>query len=143
MLATIAPISFSFFDGSTKQYQTVSTDSIFVTILPAITKMDSAKISVEVGNGKYIWIVLCIAIIAAIILWLTFFKSTRRVALITEIKQAISTPIITKTTAEKLSDLQFIEEGNPFFEAVKELVTTLLLTEKNSLKITEIGRAHV
>ncbi len=138
-IATIAPISFSFFDGATKQYQTVSTDSIFIGILPAITKIDPTKISVEVGNGKYIWIVLCIAIVAGIILWLTYFKAPKKVVVTTETKQGISTPIITKTTAEKLSDLQFIEEGSPFFEAVKELVTTLLLTEKNSLKITELN----
>ena len=137
-IASIPPISFSFFDGDTKQYQTVSTDSIFITILPAVKKIDSTKVSVEVGNKKYIWIVACIAIVAGIMLWLTFFKSPKKVVAITETKEVISAPIITKNTTEKLGDLLFIEDEKSFFEAAKKLATTLLETENNNQKTADI-----
>jgi hypothetical protein len=137
-IATIAPIIFSFFDGTTKQYQTVSTDSIFITVLPAITKVDSTKISVVVGNEKYIWIVLCIAVVAGIILWFIFFKTTKKTDVITETEAVINTAIITKTNTERLNDILFLEEGKPFFEAAKELATILIQTERNTLKMTEL-----
>lgn len=137
-IANLPPISFSFFDGASKQYQTVNTDSIFITILPSVDKIDSTKVSAEVGNKKYVWIVPCIAIVAGIMLWLTFFKSPKKTVVITDTKQAISAPIMAKNITEKLSDLLLIEEGKSFFETAKELATTLLQTENNSQKIAEL-----
>ncbi|MBC7650907.1 MAG: BatD family protein [Deinococcales bacterium] len=137
--ATIPPINFSFFDSDTKQYETVSTDSIFINILPAVTTIDTTKISEEVGNGKYILIVLCIAIVASIILWLTFFKPTKKVVKIAKMKPVESPTIFGKPNAEKLNDLLFIEDEKTFTEAAKALAITLLQTENNAHKITELN----
>ena len=131
----IPPISFSYFDADKHVYNSIATDSITINVLPAVEKIDTTKISAEVGNGKYIWIVPCIAVVAGIILWLTFFrKKAEIVAEIVELQIIVEAPIITKTDAEKLNELLVIEDDKQFFQEAKILATDLLDQAKEATR---------
>ncbi len=123
----IPPISFSYFDADKHVYHTIATDSITIKVLPAVEKIDATKISVEVGNGKYIWIVPGIAVVAGLILWLTFFRKKIAAAIQKDETSIITeVPIAAKTDDEKLNELLVIEDDNQFFQEAKTLAISLL-----------------
>jgi hypothetical protein len=134
-LTVIPPISFSYFDADKHVYNTIATSSININVLPAVEKIDATKISAEVGNGKYIWIVPCIAMIAGLILWLTFFRKKTAVTIKEDEAQIIvDAPIIVQTDVEKLNELLVIEDDKQFFQAAKILAVDLLYQAKEATK---------
>ncbi len=137
---TIIPaITFSFFNAETKQYKTIATDSITINVLPAAGKIDTSKLQAEVGNGKYILIVPCIAVIVGFILWLTFFKkSDKQEVIIRAVVEEKSEPIIAKTDVEKLNDLLLIEDDKPYFQEAKIIALELLENEADTIKKIEL-----
>ena len=133
--ATIPAMAFSFFDGEVKQYKTVVTDSIDINVLPAAEKIDTFKLQAEVGNGKYIWIVLFIAVTVGFILWLSFFKkSSEKEAVFSAAIEEESEPIVAKTNAEKLNNLLLIEDDKLYYQEAQNLAIALLETEDDNLK---------
>lgn len=137
--ASIPAIAFSFFDSDAKQYKTVATDSINLTILPAVEKIDASKLQAEVGNRKYLWIVPCIAVIVGFILWLTFFKkSSEKEVIVRDVIEEKLNPIIAKTYTEKLNDLLLIEDDKIYYQEAKNLADELLENEADNLKKIEL-----
>ena len=137
--STILPIQFSYFDSELKQYKTIKTDSINITVLPTIEKIDNAKLSEEVGNSKYIWIVPCIAFVVGIILWLNFFKKEKKnEATKSPIIEEANTPIITKNNTEKLNDLLLLEDDKAYYQAAKNLMVELFENEISNHKKAEL-----
>lgn len=124
----IPPISFTYFDADKQVYTTTSTDSIHINVLPSVEKIEVAKISTEIGNGKYIWIVPCIAVVAGIVLWLSFF---RKKAVATTVPEATITtietiPVVAKTDIELLNELLLIEDDKQYFQEAKSLADSML-----------------
>jgi hypothetical protein len=131
----IPPISFTYFDADKKAFATTSTDSIRINVLPQAEKIEVAKISTEVGNGKYIWIVPCIAVVAGIVLWLSFFRKKAPVS-ISEAIVATTEPVTVtaKTDAELLNELLLIEDDKQYFQEAKSLADSMLQTLTDSHK---------
>jgi hypothetical protein len=72
---TIPAIEFVYFDVATKNYITQKTDSLSITVLPALTTaFDESKLQKDITNKKYFWIVPAIALLAGIGWWLRFGK---------------------------------------------------------------------
>ncbi len=131
----IPPISFIYFDADKKVYATTSTDSIRINVLPQAEKIEVAKISTEVGNGKYIWIVPCIAVVAGIILWLSFFRKKAPETMPEAIVTITETVMIAaKTDAELLNELLLIEDDKQYFQAAKSLADSFLNGTSSSTK---------
>jgi len=131
----IPPISFTYFDADKKAFATTSTDSIRINVLPQAEKIEVTKISTEVGNGKYIWIVPCIAVVAGIVLWLSFFRKKATVST----PEAIVAPtepvaVIAKTNTELLNELLLIEADKQYFQEAKTLADSILQTLTDSHK---------
>ncbi|MDI9365937.1 MAG: BatD family protein [Flavobacterium sp.] len=125
----IPPISFTYFDANKQAYATTSTDSICINVLPQAEKIAIAKISTEVGNGKYIWIVPCIAMVAGFVLWLSFFRKKAPATLPTLIATTTTTEpvaVIAKTDTELLNELLLIENDKQYFTEAKSLADTIL-----------------
>lgn len=136
----IPPISFTYFDADKKVYATTSTDSIRINVLPPAEKIEVAKISTEVGNGKYIWIVPCIAVVAGIVLWLSFF---RKKAVNTIASEAIITTIetvtvVAKTDTELLNELLLIEDDKQYFQEAKSLADSMLQKQNDNNKLLQL-----
>lgn len=135
----IPPISFTYFDADKKVYATTSTDSIRINVLPPAEKIEVAKISTEVGNGKYIWIVPCIAVVAGIVLWLSFFR--KKVNTIQPEAIIATTEIVTvvaKTDVELLNELLLIEDDKQFFQEAKVLADNLLQKQNDNDKLLQL-----
>ena len=115
-VSIISPIKFSFFDSGVKQYKTIATDNISVTIFPAVEKIDKSKLSEGIDNSKYIWIIPSITVIVGIILWLSFFKKEKENnEVINSIIKEKNDTITTKNYAGQLNDLLVLEDGRVGF----------------------------
>ncbi|MFC4231192.1 BatD family protein [Parasediminibacterium paludis] len=119
----IPPISFTYFDADKQVYTTTSTDSIHIKVLPVAEKIEMTKISTEVGNGKYIWIVLGIALVAGFVLWLSLFRKKIPTTIATTTE---TIAVLDKTDTELLNDLLLLEDDKLFFQESKSLATNFL-----------------
>lgn len=131
----IPPISFTYFDADKQAYTTTSTDSIRIKVLPTAEKIEVTKISTEVGNGKYMWIVLGIAVIAGFILWLSLFRKkvpVKKPAAIFKTTETVT--VAAKTDTELLNDLLLLEDDKQFFQTCKSLATNFLQRQIDSNK---------
>jgi len=145
----IPPIEFTYLDISSNQYKTVRSDSIMLTVAPALKKgYELNKISQDITNHKYIWIVPAIALLAGISWWLRFGRKNQQlknesIAVTEHAKEEIITaPIeeekisepIVITDADKLNELLTLETDKQFFTQAKQLAIELLQKQKDDLK---------
>ena len=136
---TIPPISITYYNAEKKLYATSSTDSIRINVLPPAEKIEVAKLSTEVGNGKYIWIVPCIALVAGIILWLSFFRkkaNTIQPEVVVAADETVT--IVAKTNTELLNELLLIEDDKMFFQEAKNLATSFSQALNDSNKQSQL-----
>jgi len=145
----IPPIEFTYLDISSNQYKTVRSDSIMLTVAPALKKgYELNKISQDITNHKYIWIVPAIALLAGISWWLRFGRKNQQLKnesiTVTEHakeeiitapieEEKISDPIVI-TDADKLNELLTLETDKEFFTQAKQLAIELLQKQKDDLK---------
>ncbi len=145
----IPSIPFTYFDMNTRQYKTVYSDSVEVTVLPALkTKFDPAKMSQDITNHKYMWIVPFLALLFAIYWWWGYGRKNKiqitkeqKIAN-TNIDKAANaailnaeTPVI--TPAEKLNELLLVENDRLFFIQAKQFATEQLQEEPDKAKKLE------
>lgn len=137
----IPPIQFTYFDINTRQYKTAKSDSIEVTVLPALkTRYDITKLSPDITNHKYIWIVPFIALLAGVGWWLQYgrkrnqeFAAPGKSASITQKAEKLpdTEPVVIApepiviTSAEKLNELLTVENERDFYAQAKQLATDL------------------
>jgi hypothetical protein len=148
----IASIPLTYFDMNTRQYKTVYSDSVEVTVLPALkTRFDPAKMSQDITNHKYIWIVPFLAVLFGIY-WLLNYGRKNKVQNNTK-EQKIANTVIDKTPAtdtailspvspmvtpaEKLNELLLIEDDRLFFIQAKQFATEQFQKESDEAKKTE------
>ncbi|MFP5040745.1 hypothetical protein [Parasediminibacterium sp. JCM 36343] len=126
--AVIPPIQFCYFDAATKKYSTVQTDSIHITVNPAAPIIDTSKLSGDITNTKYIWIVPAIALAAGLGLFYFFAPKKKRNVeeKVLAAKETGIKPLITIDYASHLSALLLIENEKGFFKEGKVLASILL-----------------
>lgn len=132
---TIPAIEFVYFDVATKNYITQKTDSLSITVLPALTTaFDESKLQKDITNKKYFWIVPAIALLAGIGWWLRFGKKTTHKATAETIEK-LSEPTISTTHQSKTSlaeQVQTLEwnliDDAVFFTKAKQIATEILAT---------------
>jgi hypothetical protein len=141
----IPPVPFTYFDADKQQYITVQTDSIPLKIIPASNQfgVDTSRISADVTNHKYIWIVPAIALIAGFAWW---WKYGRRKPGETKNSGTNPAPITTSTPLvdaapqelirleEAINELLLIEGHSAFYRGAKQLAVLLLKQEREAGK---------
>jgi len=148
----IPPVQFTYLDINTQQYKTVSSDSIVIDVAPPFkNKIEKSKISGDITNHKYIWIVPAIALLVGILWWMSQGRNERNkkeTALeaaenkpaettieetIVSAEEEIQAPIPI-SFAEKLNELLVAEDDKTFFIRAKQLCTEMLQEEADKEK---------
>lgn len=140
----IPAIAFVYFDNTMKMYKTATTDSLKIDVKAALDKtIDETKLSQDITNKKYIWIVPVIAIVAGIGWWLKFVKKHKPTPtdLIQTAEQRIEEDVtlitapITPTKNESLHELSFLTyDDTAFFTKAKQLLLTALEQQQDDSK---------
>ena len=145
----IPPIEFSYLDINSQQYKTVRSDSIIINVAPALKKGYAInKISQDITNHKYIWIVPAIALLVGISWWLRFGRKkqleknenseiTEKVKeeeVVVPAEAEKITELIQLTDAEKLNELLLTETEKEFFTQAKQLAIEFLQKENDGEK---------
>lgn len=76
----IPPISFSYFNTSLKNYETITTDTLTVHFTKALSKKDeyTGVVNYDISNRKYLWIVPAIAIVVASVGFISYKKNKKQ-----------------------------------------------------------------
>ena len=147
----IPPIEFSFFNSSTNNYQTVSTDSISVTFTKALDKKDEFTnvINYDITNRRYLWIVPAIAVTVAFIGFISYrrnnklkIKNTKPVTNTTAAPVFVQPQTVYKVKyrtdfSRYLSELKTITESKLFFAKAKNLLTRAVAERIDSNQYSE------
>ncbi|OIR08394.1 hypothetical protein GALL_95620 [mine drainage metagenome] len=145
----IPPIEFNYLDINSQQYKTIRSDSIEIKVAPALkNKYEINKISQDITNHKYIWIVPAIALLAGISWWLGFGRKQHlqqktneiintelknEVVAVVDEKEKLPEPTVL-TNTEKLNELLLIESDKKFFAHAKQLAEEFMRQEENEEK---------
>lgn len=123
----IPKIAFNYFDADKHEYKTVYADSIVINADEALkNNIDFSKVTEDISNRKYIWIVAGIALLAGFGIWLQSGKEKKKAdekIIIPKIKNDI--PVIEKIAInyhEQLNELLLIEDDKSFYTKAKELI---------------------
>lgn len=141
--AVIPPITFTYFDADAKNFISVQSDSIHITVKPEISLIDSTKLSPEITNIKYLWIIPFIASIVGLVF---SYYSLRKRKIITkssvsESKENSSNKENLTNYNEKLAALMLIDDNKVFYSEAKLLASHLKessLTESNMQVLNSI-----
>ncbi len=145
----IPPVEFNYLDINSQQYKTVRSDSIVIEVSPALkTRYEINKISQDITNHKYIWIVPLIALLVGISWWFGFGRKQQQskneneiintkiknapIGLVNETEKLPE--VILLTNSEKLNELLLIESDKNFFIQAKQLVTEFMQKEMSAEK---------
>jgi len=144
----IPPIFFSYFNTDSKDYQTISTDSIVVRFTKALPKKDAYTgiVNYDISNRKYLWIVPAIALTVVLIGFINYRKNK-----MLQQKKLAAVPSVTaipvfepavqfkyKTDFSRYwNDLQNIAETKIFFAKAKELLLKAISERTDSAHHTE------
>jgi hypothetical protein len=133
---TIPPIKFSFFNTATENYQTVATDSIVITFTKPLARKDEYNnvVNYDISNRKYLWIVPAIAVIVALIGFISYRRNKKQVQLAKPVVNITAAPVFVQPQpvyhvkyrtdfSRYLSELENIKEDKQFFSRAKELLT--------------------
>jgi oxygen tolerance protein BatD len=133
----IPPIHFSFFNTSLKDYQTISTNNISVLFTKALARKDVYKnvVDTDISNRKYLWIVPAIAVVVALIGFVSYKRNQSKKIQLTKAEASVTTiPVFEPPQpvyrirfrtdfSRSLTDLEAIKENKPFFARSKNLLT--------------------
>ena len=137
----IPPISFSYFNTTLKDYQTISTDSIPITITRALAKDDkyTGVVTYDISNKKYLWIVPSIAVTVALIGFISYKTNKKQLQKNIAAQQLtvaaipVFEPVVQfkyKTDfARHWNDLQSLSDVKLFFAKAKALLL-IAISEK-------------
>ena len=141
----LPPIEFSYLDIDKQEYKKVKSDSITILVSAALkNKFDANKLSQDITNHKYIWIVPLIALVVGISWWLRFGRKKQQeknIAIAT--KEEINSPlteteslvqVVELTAVEKLNELLLLETDKAFFTQTKQFGFDLLEKEADPEK---------
>lgn len=146
----IPPIEFSFFNTESHSYQTVSTDSIRVTFTKASAKKNEFTniVNYDITNRKYLWIVPAIAVIVALIGFISYRKSKSRINAEKAASSITPAPVFAQPQPDYrvryrtdfsryLNELQNIIDHKQFFTKAKDLLTKAIAERIDSTQYSE------
>jgi hypothetical protein len=145
----LPPIEFSYLDIDKQEYKTIRSDSITIIVSPASkNKFEVNKISPDITNHKYIWIVPFIALVVGIMWWLRFGRNkslekeqqNNKADSVTEESEPVVsaietiTEVATVSNVEKLNELLMSDTDKAFFTNAKQFAFELLQQENDAEK---------
>lgn len=146
----IPPISFSFFNTMSENYQTVTTDSIPVTFTKALARKNEFPqvINYDITNRKYLWIVPALAIVVAIIGFVSFKRNKSQMQTTKPGISVTTAPVFVQPQPDYhvkyrtdfsryLSELESVTENKQFFEKSKNLLTKAVAERIDSIQYSE------
>jgi hypothetical protein len=142
-LVEIPAIEFAFYDITTRAYKIVQSDSLKLEVKAALEKsINESKISKDITNKKYIWIIPAIALLAGIGFWLKYGKKSMPKVLIESAEKMIEQEIVVqpksthfKSKREQIYELNFIQHDDViFFSSCKKLAQQLIEQETDENK---------
>lgn len=146
----IPPIKFSFFNTVLEDYQTISTDSIPVTFIKAISKKDEFKniVTYDISNRHYLWIVPAIAAVVALIGFISYKRGQSKTTQTAPVINVSTPPVFTQPQpvyriryrtdfSRYLNELEEIQENKPFFQKSKDLLTKAVAERIESTEHSE------
>ena len=139
----IPPISFSYFNTTSKSYETIKTDSIPITFTRALAKNKeyTGVVNYDISNRKYLWIVGAIAITVALVGFISYRKNKiqlqKKLAMQPSVTPVpVFEPVVQfkfKTDFSRYwNDLQSLTEPKLFFSKAKELLMTAVSEKTDS-----------
>jgi hypothetical protein len=145
----IPAISFSFYNPTTQQYQTVTAENLELNVAAALpNKIDATKISGNITNYKYIWFVPAIALVAGLSLLFKYRGKKPTVQqMINNADQMIEQETAKqieieatreKTNEEKLNQLLLSENDSSFYNDAKRLIQQWLATATDANRINNL-----
>lgn len=146
----IPPISFSFFNADSENYQTVTTDSIMIKFTKALARKDEFTnvVNYDITNRKYLWIVLAIAVVVAGIGFISYKQNKRRLQTTEPVVNITAAPAFVQPQpvyhvkyrtdfSRYLNELENIKENKQFFLKAKELLTKAVAERVDSNQYSE------
>ena len=148
----IPPVQFSYLDIENHQYKTIQSDSVVISVAAALAKgYDTSKLSTDITNHKYIWLLPLIALIAGLIWWLmqgrNKDKDTKQASVLVKEEEQSKTAnvneVITYTQEQKpaLSDrdqvmeICLLQQEREFFVRAKQYFEWKLQVQENQSNI--------
>jgi hypothetical protein len=135
---SIPAIQLHYFDLYTNTYKVAYTDTLSLTVKPAIEQwVDETKVSADITNKKYIWIVPAIAVLVGIGWFIKYGRKPKELTLIEKANLRIEEdePIILKSKTVVKSNQQLVKEllyfehdNHLFFTHAKKLIEQCLAT---------------
>lgn len=134
---TIPPIAFTYFDTESKSYKTAESAGFIIHSVEGNNKfgIDTSKISEDITNKKYLWIVPALAVIAAFAWWWNYGRKQPEKENLPDsgnsnIKEE---PILNYEDyyKEKIEELLTLEDDRAFFAQAKQMASEALSKEKN------------
>ena len=136
----IPPITFTYFDADAKKYVSTITDSIHITVKPEIPLIDETKLSPEITNIEYLWIIPAVAGVVGLLFLLFSVKKKKKAVVRSKIivEETIYKENNEADFKEALTSLLSIGDEKAFYAKAKELIyqlkeTTLYETESETL----------
>jgi hypothetical protein len=141
-MLVIPAITYTYFDNTTNSYTTITSDSIHVNIIAAVTKEEVLQQTVteDVSNRKYLWIVGALAILVAVVIIVTSAKHKKPAKALTTTEWIPPAPITKKEKIAAntlLQQLQTTEDDIVFFTLGKEILIKILQQQLNTGEHTE------
>jgi hypothetical protein len=147
---TIPPIHLSFFNTSTKDYETITTNNIAVVFTKALAKKDEFKnvVNYDISNRKYLWIVPAIAVVVALIGFISYKRNKPKMQPVKPEANITPAPVFEQPQpvyhirfrtdfSRYLNDLENIKENKSFFEKSKNLLTKAVAERIDSNEYSE------
>jgi len=133
--AVIPSVKFSFYNIQQQRYSTIETDSLILDVQDELAAIDASKLSKNVTNKKYIWIIGAIALIVTLGLLYFFKMNDQQIAtekanqLKEDVVLAEIEPIVEQKETiyfiNEIAKLELLDNNNLFLKAVKQIATEL------------------
>lgn len=144
----IPPIRFSFFNTASKNYETAATNSITVTFTKALSKKDEFTniVNYDITNRKYLWIVPAIAILVAVVGFVSYKRNKKQLAKTTPVASVTAAPVFTQPVfyvkyrtdfSRYLNELESITDNKTFFTKAKDILTKSVAERVDSMQYSE------
>ena len=131
----IPSIAFNYFDADEHQYKTAYSDSIEINVAPALkNNIDFSKVTEDVTNKKYIWIIGIIALMVAFGWWLKYGKSKEEIINEQKDNELKNIALVIEESPkevelnhhDKLNELLTSETDKVFFTKAKQFIQELI-----------------
>jgi len=147
----IPPISLSFFNTSTKNYETISSDTISITFTKALAKRSifNNVVNYDITNRRYLWIVPAIACTVALIGFISYKRNKKHSSkTMTATTSSTAPPVFAQPQpvyhvkyrtdfSRHLTELETITDHKLFFTKAKNLLTGAVAERIDSTQYSE------